>query len=304
MALTGVITALVTPFKADESIDFKAMGQLLELQYGEGVSGVTANGSTGEFYAMSAEERASVLKFVAENSPKSATLVAGNNGGSTREVIEHTRTARSLGYRHMLLAPPYYSMPTQTELTEHIKAILDAVKDVNLILYNFPFRTGVPIGWETLDALHEHPRIVAIKESSGDLHRILEIKRRYGDSIDILNGSDDIPYDAYVWGASGWLCGPANCFARETVAIDRAFRAGKHAEAQELARKLYPAMLNLESGLFVQKVKYGCELLGVPVGNPRRPLLPLEKAKKAEFAAVFKAVTGNGKAAAAKKKAA
>jgi 4-hydroxy-tetrahydrodipicolinate synthase len=301
MALTGVITALVTPFKADESIDFKALGSLLELQHSEGVAGITACGSTGEFYALTAEERAAVLKFVAENSPRSSILVAGNNGGSTREVIEHTRTARSLGYKHMLLAPPYYSMPTQRELIEHIKAVLDAVKDVSLILYNFPVRTGVPIGWETLDALHEHPRVVAIKESSGDLHRILEIKRRYGDSLDLLNGSDDIPYDAYAWGASGWLCGPANCYARETVAIDRAFRAGKHAEAQELSRKLYPAMLNLEAGLFVQKVKYGCELLGVPVGNARRPLLPLDKAEKAEFAAIFKASTGNAKASAKRK---
>lgn len=304
MKLQGVITALVTPFKVDESIDFKALGALIEQQYGEGISGITVCGSTGEFYAMDAKERADVLKFVADNSPRDKILVAGNNGGSTREVIEHTRTARALGYKTMLLAPPYYSMPTQKELIEHIKAVLDAVKDVNLILYNFPYRTGVPIGWETLDALHEHPRVVAIKESSGDLHRILEIKRRYGDSIDLLNGSDDIPYDAYAWGASGWLCGPANCYARETVAIDRAFRAGKHSEAQELSRKLYPAMLNLEAGQFVQKVKYGCELLGVPVGNARRPLLPLDKAEKAELATVFKAATGGNGKSAAKKRAA
>lgn len=301
MELTGVITAIVTPFKADESIDFKTFGALLEHQYGAGVSGVTPCGSTGEFYAMTAAERASVLEFCRKESPKDAILIAGTNGGSTREVIEHTKTAKELGYRYVLLAPPYYSTPSQAELIEHYKAVLAAV-DINIILYNYPPKAGIEVGWETLDALHEHPRVVAIKESSGSLQRALEIRRRYGDSLELLCGSDDIAYDFYAWGASGWLCGPANCFARECVAVDKAFRAGDEKKARAAMNQVYPAMLNLESGRFVPKVKYGCELLGIPVGDPRRPLLPLNAKEKAAFAADFKLATGakaNGKRKAA-----
>jgi 4-hydroxy-tetrahydrodipicolinate synthase len=240
-------------------------------------------GSTGEYYAMSDNERFDVLRCVKEVVGTRGQLVAGTNAGSTRDVIRHTEAAKKLGYDAVLLPPPYYSLPTQKELLAHYNAVLDAV-DVEIVLYNFPLRAGVEIGFDVLDALAGNSRVIAIKESSGNLLRALEINRRYGPEYQLSCGSDDQAFDFFLWGATSWICGPANCLVEPCVAFYSAFAGGDLKRAQAIAKALYPVMTNLESGKFVQKVKYGCELMGIPVGEPRRPLLPLSDAEKREFA--------------------
>ena len=283
MELKGIITALITPFDDKDDIDFTTLEKFLDYQLECGVHGFVPMGSTGEFYAMTAQERADVLKCVQQKVGKRALLIAGTNGGSTREVIQHTETAKRLGYNVVLLPPPYYCLPTQQELVAHYKSVLEAV-DVEIVLYNFPLRAGVEIGYEVMDALADNPRVIAIKESSSNLVRAIEINRRYQGKLQLSCGSDDQAFDFFVWGAASWICGPANCLAQPAVKFYRAFVSGDLKGAQAIMRKMYPAMANLESGRFVQKVKYGCELVGLPVGNPRRPLLPLGAADKEEFA--------------------
>lgn len=286
MELKGVVTALVTPFDSSENIDFDSLGKLIEQQLACGVKGFVPLGSTGEYYAMSFEERADVLKFVKGVVGNRALLVAGGNAGSTREVIRNVRKAEELGYEAVLLAPPYYSLPSQPELTAHYQAVLDN-SGVELIIYNYPPRVGVEVGWETMDAFQANKRVIAIKESSGSLARAISIKHRYGEDYALSCGSDDVALDFLLWGATSWICGPANCFPRQTVAMVNAFENGDIRGAQEIMRKLYPAMLSLETGKFVQKVKYGCELNGLATGPTRMPLLPLTAEEKKEFSAAF-----------------
>ncbi|MEK0086151.1 4-hydroxy-tetrahydrodipicolinate synthase [Benzoatithermus flavus] len=288
MQLKGILPALVTPFDDKGDTDFKTLGKLLEHLLAKGVHGFVPMGSTGEYYAMSTEERNDVLKFVKETVGDRGLLIAGTNAGSTREVIRHTETAKKLGYEAVLLPPPFYSLPTQDELLAHYQAVLDAV-DVEIVLYNFPLRAGVEVGFEVLDALADNPRVIGIKESSGNLLRALEINRRYGSKYQLSCGSDDQAFDFFLWGATSWICGPANCLVEPVVKFYDAFTAGDLKTAQALAAAFYPLMTNLESGKFVQKVKYGCELMGIPVGETRRPLLPLSAAEKAAFGAVFAA---------------
>jgi 4-hydroxy-tetrahydrodipicolinate synthase len=157
------------------------------------------------------------------------------------------------------------------------------------VIYNFPLRAGVEVGFDVLDALADNPRVIGIKESSGNLVRALEINRRYGSKYQLSCGSDDQAFDFFMWGATSWICGPANCLVEPCVKFYNAFAAGDLKKAQAIAAALYPAMTNLESGKFVQKVKYGCELIGIPVGEPRRPLLPLNDAEKRELATVLAA---------------
>jgi len=288
MQLNGILPALVTPFDANGEADFKTLEKLIEWHLKSGVHGFVPMGSTGEYYAMSDQERLDALRCVKETVGTRVPLIAGTNGGSTRDVIRHTEGAKKLGYDAVLLPPPYYSLPSQEELLAHYQAVLDAV-DVEIILYNFPLRAGVEVGFDVLDALADNPRVTAIKESSGNLLRALEINKRYSGKYQLSCGSDDQAFDFFLWGATSWICGPANCVVEPAVKFYNAFVSSDLSRAQEISRALYPLMTNLESGKFVQKVKYGCELAGIPVGDTRRPLLPLNDVEKREVKELFKA---------------
>ncbi|WP_259782372.1 dihydrodipicolinate synthase family protein [Aestuariispira ectoiniformans] len=289
MKLSGVMPALVTPYDANGRIDFKAYEALLKHLRAAGCSGWTPNGSTGEYNAMTADERVEVLKFVADFANDDEFLIAGTNGGSTREVIEHTERAYDLGYRTVLLSAPYYAMPAEDELIKHYQAVLDAV-DVNIVLYNYPPKVGVEVTFDVIDALADHPRVIGIKESSGLLQRAVDIYSRYNGRVQLVSGSDDIALDFMLWGADSWICGPANCMAKACVDLDRTYKSGDLDAAREKMVRLYKAMNSLETGKFVQKVKYGCELQGVPVGNCRAPLQPLSAEEKADFRAAMEPI--------------
>ncbi len=291
MELRGILPALVTPFDDRGQVDFPTLKELLNYQLENGVDGFVPMGSTGEYYAMSAGERQDVLKAVYDTVADRGLLIAGTNAGSTRDVIAHTEAAKKIGYDTVLLAPPYYALPSPDELNAHYQAVLDAV-DVELVLYNYPPRVGVECGLATLDYFADDPRVIGIKESSGSLVRAIEIKERYGDKYQLSCGSDDIAFDFFMWGATSWICGPANCVIEPCVALYRKFMAGDIKGAQAEMRRLFPTMASLESGKFVQKVKYGCELAGIPVGEARRPLLPLTADEKRAFEKVFTAVAG------------
>ena len=172
----------------------------------------------------------------------------------------------------------------------HYQAVLDAV-DVEIVLYNYPVRAGVEVGFETMDALADNPRVIGIKESSGNLLRAIEINKRYGDKLQLSCGSDDQALDFFMWGATSWICGPANFMIDPVVSFYNKFTAGDLQGAQDEMRKMFPVMANLESGKFVQKVKYGCELAGVPVGGTRLPLLPLTEEEKQGLADAFSALS-------------
>jgi 4-hydroxy-tetrahydrodipicolinate synthase len=138
--------------------------------------------------------------------------------------------------------------------------------------------------------LADDPRVIGIKESSGVLQRAVDIHARYRGRIDLISGSDDIALDFMFWGADCWICGPANCMAKACCDLDRTFRSGDLEKAREKMMVLYRAMNILESGKFVQKIKYGCELQGTPVGKCRAPLGALTDREKADFRAAMEPI--------------
>lgn len=289
MKLSGVMPALVTPFDASGKIDFNAFEKHMTGLRAAGVTGWVPCGSTGEYFSMSNSEREDVLKFVKDFANEDEVLIAGTNAPATREVIENTARAKEIGYDIVLLATPFYTRPTQDELLKHYHAVLDAV-DVSLVLYNYPPKDGIEISFELMDALADDPRVIGIKESSGILQRAVDIHSRYKGRIDLVSGSDDIALDFMFWGADSWICGPANCMAKACCDLDRTFRSGDLEKAREQMTVLYRAMNILESGKFVQKIKYGCELQGTSVGECRGPLGPLTDAEKAEFRAAMEPI--------------
>ncbi len=289
MKLSGVMPALVTPFGKDGKVDFKAMEKLMHHLRDAGVTGWVPNGSTGEYFSQSTVERREVLQFVKDFAKPGETLIAGTNAPATREVIEQTAMAKDIGYDSVLLAPPFYTRPTQQELIRHYETVLDAV-DVNLVLYSYPAKDGSDISFELMDHFADNPRVIGIKESSGSLQRAIDIASRYEGKIQLVSGSDDIALDFMFWGAESWICGPSNCMAKACCDLDRTFKAGDMARAKDMMKTLYRAMNILESGKFVQKIKYGCELQGLPVGECRAPLGPLTDAEKAEFRAAMEPI--------------
>jgi len=289
MQLTGIYAPIVTPFDADENINYPVLAQLIEYLIANGISGLVPGGTTGEVYALSETERLEIFQFVKEKAAGRVTLIAGTNSGATRDVIRYSQAAEKMGYNALMVAVPPYSRPTQRELLAHYRAVAQNTS-LPIALYNFPWRAGTEVGYEVLEGLLDLPNVIGIKEASSDMSRVYEFRLRYGERYQMICGSDDQALDYFLWGTTAWIGGGASCAPRQHAAVLTAALAGDFAAARAAMDKLMPLMRNLESGGYTQKVKLGCELLGIPVGGPRRPLLPLLEADRAEFERIFKSI--------------
>ncbi len=289
----GIYTALVTPMTPDEEVDHQTLAEFINYQIEEGgVHGVIPLGSTGEYYALSAQERAEVLKTTIQTVSGRVPVVAGTNAGSTREVIQYCRQAEKLGASGVLLAPPYYSLPRSDEISEHFRAVNDAI-DIPIMLYNYPGRVGVDMLPDLIERLAELPRVQYVKESSGDITRTSEIIRRLGDRITVFCGCDVIALECFVLGVTGWVSGMANVLPRPHVEL---YQLAVEKQDFLAAKAPFYKLLSLLSlaeggGKYTQYVKAGCGMTGHPVGPPRRPLLPISGE---ECAALKKLLQGFG----------
>jgi 4-hydroxy-tetrahydrodipicolinate synthase len=294
--LRGIITPTVTPFRADETVDFNALGNLVEHLLRAGVHGICPCGTTGEYFALHPDERKAILEFVAAAVGDRAALFAGTNALTTADVVRLTSSARDLGYSAALLGAPPISRPSRKEMVAHFLRVLDE-SGLPLILYNNPPRTGVDLDPEFLRELLGHPLsdptnsggVIGIKESSGSLPRLHALALEFGGRLEIACGDDSHALEFFLWGSRSWIAGPSNfipseCLALYTYCVEKQdVSAGKL-----LMQRMLPLLKMMdEGGRFIQQCKYGCELSGVPVGNPRAPLLPLSPLEKERFRARF-----------------
>jgi 4-hydroxy-tetrahydrodipicolinate synthase len=287
MKLRGVYAPIVTPFDANEEIDYNVLKQLIDYLLANGVVGFVPGGTTGEVYAFSDSERLELFQFVKDYVGKKAVLIAGVNAGATRDVVRYSQAAAQMGYDGLMVAVPPYSRPTQRELLAHYRDVAKSV-DLPIVLYNFPWRAGTEVGYDVLDGLVEHKNVVGIKEASSDMSRVYGMLQRYGNRFQIICGSDDQALDYFLWGTECWIGGAASCAPRQHADVLAAALAGDFVTARARMETLMPLLRNVESGSYAQKVKLGCELLGIPVGPARRPLLPLTDEDRAEFVKIFK----------------
>ena len=286
MLFSGIYAPVVTPFGANWEINYPVFGKLLDFLIEKGIAGLVPGGTTGEVYAYSDAERLEVFRFVKAHVNGRVPLMAGTNSGATRDVIRYSQAAEKLGYDSLMVAVPPYSRPTQRELLAHY---LDVARSVALpiVLYNFPWRAGTEVGYEVMDGLLDQKNVMGIKEASGDMARVYEFRLRYGSRYQMICGSDDQALDYFLWGSTCWIGGGASCAPRQHAAVLQAALANDFVAARSAMDKLLPLMRCLEGGSYAQKVKRGCELLGIPVGGPRQPLLALPDAERAEFDKIF-----------------
>jgi 4-hydroxy-tetrahydrodipicolinate synthase len=280
MLLEGVYTPVVTPFDHEGEIDLETLTRVIEHQLQSGVRGIVSCGTTGEYYACTFDERVALMTHTRDVA-QGAHLLAGCNAGSTREVIRLGLAARDLGYDGLLLSAPHTSLPTQAELGAHYASVASGV-GLPIVLYNYPARAGVEIGFDALDAIADVPEIVAIKESSGDFSRFLTLRRRYAGRIEVMCGSDDQAVDYFSWGVRSWLAGTANVLPQQHVVVLEAALRGDHAVAHRLFEGMLPWVQDMESGSYNQKAKLGLAHVGIACGDVRQPLLPLDAAAAAE----------------------
>jgi 4-hydroxy-tetrahydrodipicolinate synthase len=280
MQLEGVYTPVVTPFDEEGELDLETLTRVIEHQLRHGARGIVSCGTTGEYYACTFDERVALMTHTRDVA-QGAHLLAGCNSGSTREVIRLGLVARDLGYDALLLSAPHTSLPTQRELAAHYASVARGV-GLPIVLYNYPARAGIEIGFDALDAIADLPEIVAIKESSGDFSRFLTLRRRYEGRVEVMCGSDDQAVDYFSWGVRSWLAGTANVLPLQHVVVLEAALRGDHALAHRLFEGMLPWVQHMESGSYNQKAKLGLAHVGIACGDVRQPLLPLEAEPAAE----------------------
>lgn len=270
--LRGVLTALTTPFDTEENIDFEALGRIVDRSIDGGVDGLVVGGSTAEFATMTGEERQTMLEFVIERTAGRVPIVAQTGATSTREAIRHSQAAQAAGADVLMIVTPYYEPLTLAETIDYIKTVAAAV-DIDVMLYNIPAATGVNLDPGTVRQLAEDvANIRFIKDSSANWEQALQLIHHHSDVISTFIGWDSYIYSGLVEGAAGMVAGAANVLPSEIVSVSTKIADGDLHGAREEWQRLYPVIDAMISEPFIQAVKTGLELRGVPVGSPRRPL--------------------------------
>jgi 4-hydroxy-tetrahydrodipicolinate synthase len=270
---TGALSAIVTPFR-DGAVDEVALRDLIEWQIGAGVQGIVPCGSTGESATLSHAEHEQVIKIAIEQTRKRVPVVAGTGSNSTAEAIRLTAAAREMGADGALLISPYYNKPTQEGIYKHYKMIAQSV-DLPLVIYNIPGRTGSNIMPETMARLCEVRNIVGVKEASGSMDQISDIRRLCGERLTILSGDDSATLPLMALGASGVIAVITNIMPGEMRAMVSAALEGNYARAREIHYKMLPLM----RALFIETnpipIKHAMSLLKKCSPEVRMPLTPM-----------------------------
>ena len=270
----GSMVALVTPMNEDGSLDVPALRRLIDFHVENGTDAIVAVGTTGESPTLDMEEHCEVIRLTVEQARGRVPVIAGTGANSTTEAIELTRCAQKAGADACLLVTPYYNKPTQEGLYLHHKAVAEAVP-VPQILYNVPGRTACDMLPETVERLSAIANIVGIKEATGNLDRVKEIRRRCGDKIDVYSGDDATALDAILLGAKGDISVTANVAPRLMHEMCKLAREGREKEARATNERL----MGLHKDLFVEAnpipVKWALKEMGLVKGGIRLPLTPL-----------------------------
>ena len=289
---TGMATAMVTPMHADGSVDFEALGRFIDFQLASGINALVAVGTSGESATLEPSEQKEVIRFTVERVAGRVPVIAGTGTNNTAHVLENTKNACQVGASAVLVVTPYYNKATQSGLIAHFTAIADA-SDVPVILYNVPGRTGCNLLPKTVAVLAEHPNIAAIKEATGNMAQMVELRALCGDKLDIYSGEDALTVPMMAMGAKGTISVLSNVVPREAVAMTDASLAGNFQEAARLQCKL----LKLTNALFSQvnpiPVKAAVSAMGFGEEHLRLPLTPMEEPLRSAMFAELRALGVN-----------
>ena len=274
--LSGVLSALVTPFDGEGAVDESALRRVVDRNIDGGVHGVVACGSTGEFTTLSGAERRLVVETVIDQTTGRVPVVAQTGAQSTAQAVELSRHAEKAGASVLMVVTPYYEPLSIEETKLYLRTVADSVS-IPVMLYNLPVATGVNMTPELVGELaSEVENIQYVKDTTGDLAQAGKLIHHYGDVVSTFVGWDAMLLAALTEGAAGVMAGTANAFPAELVSIHAAIAAGDLDRARSEWDQLYPLLDAIMSAPFVSAVKTAVNAMGLEVGQPRLPLLPVD----------------------------
>lgn len=274
---SGSIVALITPFDEQNQIDEEGIKKLVEFHIKNGTDGIVPCGTTGESPTLTHEEHKKVIELTIKAVAGRVPVIAGTGSNSTAEALDLTASAKEMGADGVLLVMPYYNKPTQKGLYMHFKTIVETV-DIPAVIYNIPSRAGVNLLPSTLAELAELKNIVAVKEASGNLEQMAEIRYLCGDRITLLSGDDKIILPVMSIGGKGVISVVANIIPDKVSSMVKEYLEGNYSAALEMFMKIvYP----LSRAMFYETnpipVKTAARLMGLPAGSLRLPLVAMEE---------------------------
>jgi 4-hydroxy-tetrahydrodipicolinate synthase len=294
--LQGAFTALVTPFTSDGTLDETAFRRLVRWQILAGIDGLVPCGTTGESPTLSTEERerliAATVEVAAERPSRDRIrVIAGTGSNDTAATIRATRRAAELGADAALVVAPYYNRPDARMLDAHFRAIADE-GDLPIVVYNVPSRTGSNVDADTFLRLAEHPRVVAVKEASGNLEQIARICRDRPRDVAVLAGDDAWTLPVLAMGGDGIISVASNEIPGELVALCVAARAGDWETARRVHERWLPLFFgNFRGGPNPVPAKAALRLMGLLESDMvRAPLLPIDEPGRAAMAATLRSL--------------
>lgn len=280
MKFEGIYTPAITPLTSEGQIDKTAFAEVLEYLIEAKVHGIIIGGSTGEYYAHTAQERFDLAALAKDVIGTRVPLIVGTGAVRTEDSVEYAKAAKAIKADAILVGSPPYALPTEQENAVHALAV-DRAADLPIMLYNYPGRMSVSMGREFFrTVLAASGNFVAIKESSGQTAQLHMLAREFP-NLDISCGWDDQALEFFAWGARSWVCAGSNFIPREHIALYEACVIEKNFDkGRRIMSAMLPLMDFLEGGKFVQSIKFGCELAGMRPGGVRAPLQWLDESEK------------------------
>jgi 4-hydroxy-tetrahydrodipicolinate synthase len=274
----GTFTVLITPFTADGSaVDVPVLKRLVNWQIERGIHGLIPLGSTGEFLSLTPSERTQVIETVVGEAGGRVPVLIGTGAEWTRDAVAHAREAERLGASGVMVIPPYYSSPTEDELFEHYRCIGEAIS-LPVMLYNNPATANVDLTPEVVARLSRIDNVRYIKESTLEVTRVRDILEICGERMTVFAGI--LGYESFWLGAQGWVAVCSNLIPHESARLfELAVMRGDRDGALELYRKILPIVRWVGGHRYVSASKAALRIMGLPVGEPRAPRLPLPRAE-------------------------
>ena len=275
----GVYTAIITPFNKDGSLDIQALKDFVEFQISEGVSGLVPVGTTGESPTLGHDEGLKVIQIVVEQVKKRVPVIAGTGSNNTADSIQMTLAAKQIGVDAVMLVTPYYNKPSQEGLYRHFTAIADAA-GLPMLVYNIAGRTAKNIENDTMLRMAKHPKIVAVKEASGDIGQMMDLIRRKPSAFSVLSGDDNMALPLIAMGGNGVVSVASNVIPAKMVKLVKLGLENKMDEARELHYELLPFFKAIFVDTNPMPIKYMASLMGKCTDTYRLPMCEMSEANK------------------------
>lgn len=287
--IKGVLPPMITPFKENGDVDYKAFTSNIEKWNNDKLSGYLVLGSNSETVYLNEEEKIELIKLTVERAKPGRHIIVGSGMESLRETIRFTNIAAKLGvHAALVLTPFYYGGKMNSEALINYFTLLADNSDIPILIYNVPKFTHINIKADAVAILSEHPNIIGMKDSLGDVPQLATFKRVVPEDFNLMVGTASAWYPALTLGIKAGILALANCNPNECAEVQEAFDNGHWEKAREIYQNIFPINTAVTATYGIAGLKYACDILGYNGGTVRYPLLPITDDEKKNIDSILK----------------